>query len=151
MNFELKITDWNTLKADSETQQIVAEKASISHAILRVNNKKFGLSWSNLSSPTVLQLDGFHLLVIGVNQTVIAINTSDASPKFLIGLSDPFNFFLEVDHGFIIFSETTILVINGETCSISRFTGTPDIIQNAHLNGSKLEVFCLSSTYVIEV
>lgn len=120
---------------------------------LEVNNFKFGLRWYDygLSEPEILFIEEFDLLVIGVGSTVVAISVNTGVVKFGVGLSNPFNFLVAINRGFIIVSETTILVINAYNCSLSRFTSAPDgdIIQDLRVDGEKLIVTCLSNTYTI--
>jgi len=136
-----------------ELPTLIGEINSNKFLKLEVNQFKFGLKWYDygLSEPATLFIERFDLLIIGIGSTVVAISANTGVVKFCLGLSNPFNFLLEINLGFIIVSETTILVINGYNCSLSRFTGAPDgdIIQDVKLDGEKLIVTCLSNTYTI--
>ena len=64
-------------------------------------------------------------------------------------IQNPHHSFKETELGFIIISETNIIIINGNNCSISRFSGVPGIIESIQIKGNKLVIDCLEGTYEI--
>lgn len=129
---------------------IIDAPNSTRFSVLSFNDYKYALSWaSELVEAEVLLLEKYNLLLVGIDLAVVGLNINTGSIAFKIGLNNFFSFFKETITGFIIVSETDIIGINGENCSISRFSGVPGIIENVQVKGNKLVVECLEGTYEI--
>lgn len=110
------------------------------YAVINFNGKQYPIAWCNNGiDPEPLFLEKYQLLIIGVGETVVAISKSGMI-RFCLGLTTPFSGLLENDLGFIIVSETGIIIINGFNCSINRSINVPDIIVDYSLEGEKVKV-----------
>lgn len=140
--------DMKFFESHREINRIVNEAEANKHAVFQLKDKSYGISWNGLDEkPTVLKFRE-NVLIVAVSDTVVALDNT-GSIKFKIGLNNPFNFLIENGPEFIIVTETTITIVNSNNFSISRFTGTPDIIEDVKIDGHKLIVKCLDNTYTI--
>lgn len=130
-------------------QKIVVEEHANQFAILRVNNKDYGLTWyGDMITPVIEYNEHFDLFLIGVNKHVSAISGEDGRVVFCIGLSDSFSFFLKYEGSFVIVTETTITMINGRGLSVSKLIVVPDIIVDCSIVNDVVSVQTLDNNYI---
>jgi len=128
---------------------ILLEPNANNFLIAYVDNKSYGIAWNGSIDAKFELLQNNEILAIGAGESVVCVSLEMGIVKLALGLGYPFGFFEEVEIGFIIVSELTIVEININDWSIGRFIVAPDIIMDAKVLNGKYVIKCLDSEYQI--
>jgi hypothetical protein len=144
--------DKGAFEALEPVYKVITSPNARRYALVKINNKGYGVSWaSDGIEPKIIYIKNYNILLIGIDTSVIAISLETLEVKFCIGLTEWFCFFVEIELGFVVVSETTIIIVNGENCSISQFKGMPDLITDCRVEGNKLIINCLETSSESEI
>jgi hypothetical protein len=150
--YKFHYTSKEAFDALEPVYKIINNSNAKRYALLELDNKGYGVSWaSDGIEPKFLYIRKYNFVLIGIDTSVVALSLETLEVIFCIGLTEWFCFFVEIELGFVVVSETTVIVVNGENCSISQFKGMPDLITDCRVEGSKLIINCFETPYESEV
>jgi hypothetical protein len=129
----------------------IDEDAANSFAIIKMADKKIGLSWYYQGiEPSIQVSNNSKLLLVGAGESVVFLSLETGMIKFSMGVHDSFSFFLTYKKDYVLIaSETTITVVNQNNMTLNRFTGIPDIIVDAKIKDGKIVIKGLTGEHTL--
>lgn len=120
------------------------EDPQAEHAMLIGDNIKFGMAWFHDCNnfDFKIEIPEFDLLVIGTWSQVFGISTNKGNIVYLRNLLTTLVGLVKVSQGFLIITETDVVLIHGQTL-VKRQTFTPEngmILSYNLLNDNQIEL-----------
>ena len=128
MKLDIKEIDKINFNGLTNIAKVFEEENATQYWVIKGENVLFGFGWYTELDPKIIISETYNAIVIASFTKVFAISSTNGTIEFALGFNESVMSIEEVKFGFLIITETSITMINGNNYSLGRVVSVPDII-----------------------